>query len=293
MRKPSLVGGACLALAVAHPVAAIPNSAISAAWANYVEEDDEELALLVDTYECAVAMISLEDNAGMTFDTDVEYVIADFDARIAESPYTETQVKQALDKRIAFWKSQLNPEDYLTWASDLGEGCDQMYTELRSRPPEPSGKPQVIDAQYLRAHLAKTGDYRNVADFIVYTYPAGSNPFAENPMGELLGEMVVAAGSKGVIMFSDAAITAMVEHHYWKYNPPATRIVDAEYRRRLRALRMTSEQGSEWSRRAAKDRAEQARLADAPWIGSIGRHCEKNMMPAEPGVPAMWVTVCR
>ncbi len=44
--------------------------------------------------------------------------------------------------------------------------------------------------------------------------------------------------------------------------------------------------------RAAADCAEQARRADAPRVGSIGKYCEKYMEPAGPETPACWVTKC-
>lgn len=287
MRKLVSTGGALAALAIAQPLAAIPNAAVNAAWGKYEEESDENLVTLADTLECAVLIIALEDELGMSWQTDVDDIIADFDRRLAKSSYTEPQVKEALRARAAFWKGELNADDYTDWAIDVANTCDDIYVELQSRPAQPSGEPRVIDASYLRAHLEQNGDFRAVSDYIVYTFPDGSDPFTENPMGELLGEMVVTAGAKGMLTFSDAAILAMVENHYWKYNPPATRIVDAEYRRRLRVMRMTSQQASDWARRAAKDRAEQARRADAPWVGSIGGSTRSTSSSKK---PCRWTT---
>jgi len=293
MKTVSITFAALAAAALTQPVCAMPTPAISAAWENYREEDDEDLVLLADTYECAVAISAMAKQSGEAFRTDPDDIMSIFGDLLVKTDYGEDDVHAAMQARMRYWKAALPPADYRIWATDLAHECDQVYAELQSRPSAPDGERRAITAQYLQEHLGQTGDYRNVADFIVHSYPSGSNPFAENAMGELLGQMVVEAGPDGLLMFSDAAVLAMIENHYWKYNPAASRLVDNEYRRRLRMQRMTSEQGSEWSRRAARDRAEQARRAEAPWVRSIGKHCEKYMVPPGSGSPAMWVTECR
>ncbi|RJX67871.1 hypothetical protein D6858_07860 [Tsuneonella suprasediminis] len=150
----------------------------------------------------------------------------------------------------------------------------------------------TLSAASLRAHVAKTGDYAAVADYLVYHYPYGKDLFKPNEDGDYLGEIIAQIGAKGVRSFSDEAIYAIAYKHYWQYNPPASRIIEAEYTRRLRAKRQSVDEGRRWAERAAADRAQKARQANARPVGSIGRHCEKNYRPAEPGSPGAWVTKC-
>lgn len=175
----------------------------------------------------------------------------------------------------------------------------QAPQQTRQQAPQQASAPMqlnslgTLSAASLRAHVAQTGDYAAVADYLVYHYPYGKDLFKPNADGDYLGEIIAQIGAKGVRSFSDEAIYAIAYKHYWQYNPPASRIIDAEYTRRMRAKRQSVDEGRRWAERAAADRAEKARQANARPVGSLGQHCEKSYRPAEPGFPGMWITKCR
>lgn len=282
MRRRATTGAALAALLLAQPLAA--------------SDRDEELATLVTVLECNMAMELMTEATGIPYAVDPDTIAIDYEARLRQSTFTDEEVIAELKRTWHEYRDTSGQDAFFSYVEGAADECNAIYLEKAQTPapaPTQSGPPKVITAEYLRDHLRQNGDYRSVADFIVYTLPDGKNPFEENAMGELLGQMVVETGANGLIRFSEAAIMAMVEHRYWQYNPPATRLVDAEYRRRLRVKNYTAQEGSRWAQRAAADRAEQARRADAPWVGSIGKHCEKYMEPAGPGTPAYWVTKCR
>ena len=87
------------------------------------------------------------------------------------------------------------------------------------------------------------------------------------------------AGASGLRRWSDEAIYAIANKHYWQYNPPATRLVDAEYRRRMRMMRQTQSEAQRWAQRAADDRAAQTRRANAPYVGSLGSRSSSRPKP--------------
>ncbi|WP_144095703.1 hypothetical protein [Croceicoccus sediminis] len=284
--KRRIAAAAALAVVIGQPLAA--------------NDRDEELATLVTVLECNMALMLMTETTGVPYAVDPDTIAIDYEARLRLSSFTDEEVTAEMKRTWHEYRDTHGQDAFYSYVEGAADECTAIYLE-KARTPAPAPAPQpassgpakVITADYLRDHLNRNGDYRSVADFIVYTLPDGKDPFKENAMGELLGQMVVETGAKGVIRFSDAAIMAMIAHRYWQYNPPASRIVDAEYRRRLRVKNYTAQEESRWAQRAAADRAEQARRADAPWVGSIGKHCEKYMEPAGPGTPAYWVTKCR
>lgn len=252
-------------------------------------------------YECANSLEWAEQNADTRHPVTSDMVWANYDSYKRVNAVSEAASKAELD---LYWDEILSdegPEALREMIVFTAGVCAQDYSELLEQGPLATGaapsfgadaEPARYSAAQLQDYVDQTGDYASVADYIVHDMPDGKDPFGQSAEGEMLGRMVVDAGAKGVIRFSDDAILAMVGARYWQYNPPASRIVEDEYRRRLSVRNYSAAQGKSWTERAARDRAEQARLARAKPVGSIGRHCEKYMEPAGPGTPAAWVTKC-
>ena len=156
----------------------------------------------------------------------------------------------------------------------VAQDCSDLYIELAER--EAAGVEGqlnslgTLSAAALRSYATRTGDLGEVANYLIYNYPYGKDLFKPNEDGDLLGQLIVEAGASGLRRWSDEAIYAIANKHYWQYNPPATRLIDAEYRRRMRMMRQTQSEAQRWAQRAADDRAAQARQANAPYVGSLG-----------------------
>lgn len=279
----------CVALAVL----AAPASAEA------VEDDADEI------WECAAA-IGVAEGMGVKLPVTSEYVIDDF-VRITKGSAAAENSADAEVRR--FWtdirekRGQGGLQDHVL---ETARDCADLYVQAATLKQQPrrqqqASAPQVHDmnslgtlsAAALRAYAEQTGDAGAVADYLVYHYPYGKDLFKPNEDGDYLGELIASVGANGVKKFSDEAIYAIAYKHYWQYNPPASRIVDAEYRRRLRAQRQTVEEGQRWAQRAAEDRARRAREANAKPVGSLGKSCEVIYRPAEPGIAGTRVVKCR
>lgn len=255
-------------------------------------------------YECATSLEWAERHSDRSYQITSKMVWDNYDAFARANSVSMEEAEASLQ---SYWDElrQSDGEAFVTEMILFTAGvCEQDYIELLSAPggslasapsfgADDTAGEEPVSVEWLQVYIDRTGDYASVADTIVYRLPNGTDRFSQSPEGELLGRMVEAAGAKGLIKFSDASILAMIGAHYWQYNPAASRLVEGEYQRRLRVRNYSKAQGRSWTERAAADRAEQARLAKAKPVGSIGRHCEKYLDPAGPGTPAMWVTKCR
>jgi hypothetical protein len=165
----------------------------------------------------------------------------------------------------------------------VAQDCSDLYVELAERDAAAvEGELNslgTLSAAALRSYATRTGDLGEIANYLVYNYPYGKDLFKPNEDGDLLGQLVVEAGASGLRRWSDEAIYAIANKHYWQYNPPATRLVDAEYRRRMRMMRQTQSEAQRWAQRAADDRAAQARRANAPYVGSLGSGSSSRPKP--------------
>ena len=172
----------------------------------------------------------------------------------------------------------------------VAQDCSDLYVELAEREAaEVEGQLNgagTLSAAALRSYATRTGDYGEVANYLVYYYPYGKDLFQPNEDGDLLGQLIVEAGAAGLRRWSDEAIYAIANGHYWQYNPPATRLVFAEYQRRMRMMRQTESEAQRWAQRAADDRAKKARQANASYVGSLG-----TGRPYKPK-PSSGVVVC-
>lgn len=233
-------------------------------------------------YECGLAMQFAEKK-------DVQLTVPANRAmgHFAEVTRNDPNLRNEADRQIrAVWdgmrKSDGRPalERYIL---SVAQDCSDLYVELAERDAAAvEGELNslgTLSAAALRSYATRTGDLGEIANYLVYNYPYGKDLFKPNEDGDLLGQLVVEAGASGLRRWSDEAIYAIANKHYWQYNPPATRLVDAEYRRRMRMMRQTQSEAQRWAQRAADDRAAQARRANAPYVGSIGRGSSSRPTP--------------
>lgn len=233
-------------------------------------------------YECGLAMQFAERK-------DVQLTVPANRAmgHFAEVTRNDPNLRNEADRQIrAVWdgmrKSDGQPalERYIL---SVAQDCSDLYVELAERDAAAvEGELNslgTLSAAALRSYATRTGDLGEIANYLVYNYPYGKDLFKPNEDGDLLGQLVVEAGASGLRRWSDEAIYAIANEHYWQYNPPATRLVDAEYRRRMRMMRQTQSEAQRWAQRAADDRAAQARRANAPYVGSIGRGSSSRPTP--------------
>ncbi|WP_170304694.1 hypothetical protein [Croceicoccus estronivorus] len=287
---------ACIALL------ATPHIALADTW-----KDDNPQETADYIYECGLALDWGEQHAQQSYRVDSVFTQKHLDSVISRNKGVSEDTSAANIKKL--WSDTAKSDGQAglrTYILDTARDCEQIYLELlaqeRGGSAQPAPQPpanestqisQNFTAADLRNYVRRTGNHAAVADYIVYKYPNGKDPFGDSPEGELLGELIVEIGAKGVIRFSDAAILAIIGNHYWQYNPPASRIAEAEYQRRLRVRKYNAAQSRSWAERAAADRARQAREANAKPVGSLGRHCEKYYDPGGPGVGGAWITKCR
>ena len=267
--------------------------------AEAVEDDADEI------WECAAA-IGVAEDMGVKLPVSSELVIDDF-VRITRGSLAAEDSADAEVRR--YWtaireqRGQSGLQDHVL---ETARDCADLYVQAATLKQQSGGQQQTASTQVqdlnslgtlsaasLRAYAEQTGDAGAVADYLVYHYPYGKDLFKPNEDGDYLGELIASIGAAGVKKFSDEAIYAIAYKHYWQYNPPASRIVDAEYRRRLRVQRQTVEEGQRWAQRAAEDRARRAREANAKPVGSLGKSCEVIYRPAEPGIAGSRVVKCR
>ena len=224
-------------------------------------------------YECGLAMQFAEKE-------DIQLPVSSNRAmgHFAEVTRNDPNLRNEADRQVrAVWdgmrKSDGRPalERYVL---SVAQDCSDLYVELAERDAAAvEGELNslgTLSAAALRSYATRTGDLGEIANYLVYNYPYGKDLFKPNEDGDLLGQLVVEAGASGLRRWSDEAIYAIANKHYWQYNPPATRLVDAEYRRRMRMMRQTQSEAQRWAQRAADDRAQKARQANAPYVGSLG-----------------------
>ncbi len=184
------------------------------------------------------------------------------------------QAEQAIDKVWADYKKNRGRKALDAYVLGVAQDCSDLYMELAEQEAaETEGQVNALgtlSAAALRSYTTRTGNSAEVANYLVYHYPYGKDLFKPNEDGDLLGQLIVEAGPNGLRLWSDEAIYAIANKHYWQYNPPATRLVFAEYQRRMRMMRQTEAEAKRWAKRAADDRAAQARRSSAGYVGSLG-----------------------
>ncbi|NCP17554.1 MAG: hypothetical protein GW855_00115 [Erythrobacter sp.] len=230
--------------------------------------DDAELI-----YECGLAM-EFASKKGANLPVSANRAMSHFGEVTGNDPKLRKQADQAIR---AIWDEQKKRDGrkaFNRYLLSVAQDCSDFYVELAEREAaEVEGQLNsrgTLSAAALRSYATRTGDSGEVANYLVYYYPYGKDLFQPNDDGDLLGQLIVEAGAAGLRRWSEEAIYAIANRHYWQYNPPATRLVFAEYQRRSRMKRQTEAEAQRWAQRAADDRAEQARRANAPYVGSLG-----------------------
>ena len=231
-------------------------------------EDDAELI-----YECGLAM-EFAAKKGATLPVSAGRAMSHFGDVTGNDPNSRNQADQAIRAIWDEYKERDGRKALDRYILSVAQDCSDLYVELAEREAaEVEGQLNslgTLSAAALRSYATRTGDYGEVANYLVYYYPYGKDLFQPNEDGDLLGQLIVEVGAAGLRRWSDEAIYAIANGHYWQYNPPATRLVFAEYQRRMRMMRQTEAEAQRWAQRAAADRAEKARQANAPYVGSLG-----------------------
>ncbi len=224
-------------------------------------------------YECALALDHAKSK-GVNLPVSGGRAMAQFGEVTGNDPALREQAKQAVDTFWSDYRKEHGRKALDQYILGVAQDCSALYVELAERDAaEVEGQLNslgTLSAAALRSYATRTGDYGEVANYLVYYYPYGKDLFKPNEDGELLGQLIVEAGAAGLRKWSDEAIYAIANKYYWQYNPPATRLVFAEYQRRMRVKRQTEAEAQRWAQRAADDRAEKARQANATYVGSLG-----------------------
>lgn len=249
----------------------------SAAAPAHAGTEDSELI-----YECVLAL-DFAASRGVNLPVLSARAMAQFSEVTGNDPALRRNAEKAVDAIWTDYQKERGRDALDQYKLSVAQDCSDLYVELEER------KSAAVEGQLnslgtlsaasLRTYANRTGDYGEVANYLVYYYPYGKDLFKPNADGDLLGQLIVEAGASGLRKWSDEAIYSIATKHYWQYNPPATRLVDAEYRRRMRARRQSDSEARAWAQRAADDRARQARQANAPYVGSIGRGKAANPKP--------------
>lgn len=259
-----------LAAALALPVSA----AITAAPAPSGTQDIE-LVL-----ECARAL-DIAASKGTGLPVQAHVALADFERITKRDANLRKQAEKAVDGIWADYRKTKGREAFDRYVLSVAEDCSDLYVQRDAKLRQAAAKPKVspenelnslgtLSAGALRAFVQRTGNSPAVADYLVYHYPYGKDLFKPNEDGDYLAQLILQAGPAGVKRFSDEAVYAIANKHYWQYNPPATRLIFDEYRRRMRQMRQNEDDARRWAQRAADDRARQARSANARPVGSLG-----------------------
>lgn len=224
-------------------------------------------------YECALAL-DFAAKKGVNLPVTGGRAMAQFGEVTGNDAALRQHAAQAIDAVWADYRKKNGRSGLDQYILGVAQDCSALYTELAEKE-SASVEGQLnglgtLSAASLRAFANRTGDYAAVADYLVYHYPYGKDLFKENADGDYLGQMIVELGASGLRRLSDEAVFAIANKYYWQYNPPATRLVFAEYQRRMRIMKFNESQAQQWAQRAADDRANQARQANAKPVGSLG-----------------------
>lgn len=261
---------------LAHPGRLIACSLIAAIAAPAPAWGQGNGAAPEQVYECWMAM-DFAVKQGERVVISPQAPRSQFDAMTKRDPALRKQAQNAVNKTWADYRKQEGRASLNRYILGVAQDCVELYGG-NTRPQQATvaadegqiGPLGTLSAGALRAYMQRTGDAPAVADYLVYHYPYGKDLFKPNADGDYLSELIVQTGANGLRDWSDEAVYAVANKSYWQYNPPATRLIFAEYQRRMRKLRMDEAQARAMAQRAADDRAQQARSANARPVGSLG-----------------------
>lgn len=229
--------------------------------------DDSELI-----YECALAL-DFAAKKGVRLPVTGARAMTHFAEVTGNDAALLRQAQQMIDTSWKDYKKANGSQELDKYVLLVAQDCADLYVERAAQPGKQEAELNglgTLSAASLRAYTDRTGDYAAVADYLVYHYPYGKDLFKDNADGDLLGKLIVEVGASGLRKWNDEAVYAIANKFYWQYNPPATRLIFAEYQRRMRMQRQTEAEAQRWAQRAADDRAAQARQANAKPVGSLG-----------------------
>lgn len=274
-------------------IAAIVTGAICllvASPAALANADDSELI-----YECALAL-DFAARKGVRLPISSDRAFTHFAEVTGGDAAQRRQAQQLVDASWRDYKKKNGGSELDKYVLLVAQDCADLYVEKSGQAVQQEGDLNAmgtLSAAALRSYADRTGDHGAVADYLVFHYPYGKDLFKANADGDLLGKLIVEVGAAGLRKWSDEAVYAIANKFYWQYNPPATRLIFAEYQRRMRMQRQTEAEAQRWAQRAADDRAAQARQATAQPVGSIGRGCENRKLIDQRGVVTATYSVCR
>lgn len=229
-----------------------------------------------DHFACASVMeYAVQNGRRLPVDSSIVWQLLD---RVLAKGGTSEQA--ALEYTKAEWQAfgyqrdaeiEAQPAKFYTYVMGMADECADIYGILVERE---ASKPRELGVTDFDYHMKTTSNPGPIFDYVISRYPGGKSLMGEKiPEGEYLGELVVQIGKQGIMRLSDQVLLAMNNRTYWQYNPPATRIVSAEYQRRLRVRKYDNREAAKWARRAQEDRmaemqSQAARMAER-WGTSI------------------------
>ncbi|MEM7689753.1 MAG: hypothetical protein AAF291_12095 [Pseudomonadota bacterium] len=231
---------------------------------------------LADTkYECATAMIYAEE-LGEPFAFPSRVLFDEFDDLVKQGADRTVAAAFAKEQFELFTKgkSQQGAEDYIV---DLARDCEQLMLEreaMRIEKERAAAASRPITVADLRAHFEKNRNLPVIVDYILDRHPGGK-PLMGDPIpeGEFLAELLLHVGKNGVKALSDSALVTIVNRPFWQYNPPASKLAQAEYSRRLRARKYSQNEARNWAKRVETERRESLRRSASEtakrWGGGI------------------------
>lgn len=247
-------------------------------------------------FECAVMMRYAEElNEPFQFNSRVLFLeFEEYERNHGVSKQAAIDFAKEQFETLTAGMTEGRAEDFII---DTALDCESIFIEREAKriakEQGEASEGREITVADLRAHFATNRNPRVIADYIIDRHPGGKALMGDPiPEGEYLAELVVQIGVSGIKALSDGALVAMADRPYWQYNPPASRLVIEEYRRRLRARKYSEREAKAWAKRVEDERRRDmqqtaSRMAER-WGGSM-----KCTNVAPQGVEGKSYTSCR
>lgn len=224
-------------------------------------------------YECATAMIYAEKELGEPFRFSSRVLFDEFDDLVKQGADRTIAAAFAKEQFELFTKgkSRAGADDYIV---DLARDCEQLMIQreairIEKERAEASARPITVD--YLREHFRTNRNLPVIVEYILGRYPSGKSLMGDPiPEGEFLAELLLHVGKEGMKALPDSALVTIVNKQFWQYNPPASKLADAEYRRRLRARKYSQNEAKAWASRVEDERRRDLRRAATSTAQRLG-----------------------
>lgn len=208
-------------------------------------------------YECATAMRAAEKlGEPLRFSSGVFF-----------TEFNDLITRQGADRSVseAFSKEQFDlftkgksPAIAQRYIIAVAHDCEQLMIQreadrIETERAKTASRP--ITVADLRTHFEANRNLPVIVDYILDRHPGGK-PLMGNPIpeGEFLAELLLHVGEQGVKALSDSALVTIVNRPFWQYNPPASKLAQAEYSRRLRARKYGQREAKAWAQRVEDER---------------------------------------